>query len=205
MPGRGVEDRGEHDGERPDDGQRRRPPARRPRRRRRRRGRGRRRRSGAAPMRSCGQELEPDQQREDRHRRLGDPGRRPSRCAARPRRRARTGAAALRNPSTIASRQASRSRATARARADRRHRGSASRTTPAISVRAAISAPGEKPPSTPTLMKRYDAPQSGGERRGSAASTCWSRLEASRPRRGRGPWRARCRRGRARGRRAPSR
>ena len=35
----------------------------------------------------------------------------------------------------------------------------ANSTPPAIAVRASISAPGEKPPSTPTLMKRYDAPQ----------------------------------------------
>ena len=30
---------------------------------------------------------------------------------------------------------------------------------PAISVRENMNAPGAKPPSTPTLMKRYDAPQ----------------------------------------------
>ena len=157
MPARGVEDRGEHDGERSDD-----------------------RQLAARWRAACDEgnsdepeadagdpggadalvreELEPDQQREDRDRRLGDAG-----CAR---------VDVLLAPGD----EPERGRGVEEPEHDRLAPGLAeprrppcpvpivamryaSRTTPAISVRAAISAPGEKPPSTPTLMKRYDAPQ----------------------------------------------
>ena len=68
------------------------------------------------------------------------------------------GSAALSRPSTSDGRQASRRRANA-VPAPMVAARYPSSTTPASSARAAISAPGESPPSTPTLMKRYEAPQ----------------------------------------------
>ena len=89
------------------------------------------------------------------------PGRSPpgrSRCTVSPQATSQKGSAALSRPSTSAGLQASRRRATAVAVPMVAARYP-NRTSPASKARAAISAPGESPPSTPTLMKRYEAPQ----------------------------------------------
>ena len=137
--------------------------------------------SSAGRERLVREKAKAEEDHEERHGRLGDrgdagvdvllaPGDEPERD-----RRSRS------TPSTAHWRHERRSSATARRFAHRRDEIRRAATTAAIAARAHMSGAGSRPPSTATLMKRYDAPQRAARSERAAASSD-SRLAHGRPR-----------------------